>query len=185
MKIALIVGHEKKSKGAFSKTLGQAEYDWNTELANMARNYATMIGAEVQIFFRDVVGIAGAYKKALAWKPDALIELHFNAADGKASGTETLYNDAGDAKDVHEVIFAKKVNDAMVKALGLKDRGIKKRQPGDRGYGNINQTKSVPSILIESGFGDNPKDAKAMAANKNKLAKALINGTVDFLKEFV
>lgn len=184
MKIALIVGHEKKSKGAFSKTLGKSEYDWNGDLANKAQAYAKSIGAEAPIFLRDQVGISGAYRNALKVKPDALIEIHFNAADGKASGTETLYNDAGDAKNVHEVIFAKKVNDAMVKVLGLKDRGIKKRQPGDRGYGNINQTKSVPSILIETGFGDNPKDARAMEANKDKLAKAIINATVDFLKEF-
>lgn len=181
MRLALIVGHDKKAKGAFSKTIGQSEYTFNGELANIAKNYATSKGVACEVFYRDGVGIAGAVKNAMKWKPDCVIEWHFNAADGTASGTETLYSDHDDTDGINEVLFAKTVNNAMVGVLGLKDRGIKRLMPGGRGYGNLSVTKSIPSILIEPFFGDTPKDAKAAINNKQKLAQSVVDAFIKFM----
>jgi len=178
MKIGIIIGHTRQNKGAFSPTLKQSEYDWNGDLADKMKAYAEHKKHTLLIERRDIGGITGAYARAMKQKPDCLIELHFNAADGKASGTETLYADQADKKGINEIILAKMVNDEMVSALGLKDRGLKKRQPGDRGYGNIMQTKEIPSILIESGFGDNPKDAASMQKNKGALAIAIVDACI-------
>jgi N-acetylmuramoyl-L-alanine amidase len=181
MRLAIIVGHDKKSKGAFSKTLGVSEYDFNGEMAIMAKTYAEIKGVACEVFYRDGVGIAGAVKNALKFKPNCIIEWHFNAADGTASGTETLYSDHDDTDGINEVLFAKTVNNAMVGVLGLKDRGIKKLLPGGRGYGNLAVAKSVPSILIEPFFGDTPKDAKAAINNKQELAQSVVDAFIKFM----
>lgn len=175
MKLGIIIGHTRKAKGAYSKTLGQSEYEYNSELAELMVKHSGTFGIDVLIETRDVGGIAGAYARMLKRKPAAIIELHFNAATALATGTETLYADSKDMAGVREVILAKMVNDAMVKALGLKDRGIKKLMPGGRGYGNVAQTKNIPSILIEPFFGSNAKDSRSARDNKTRLAVGILS----------
>lgn len=183
IKLALIRGHTKTAGGAYSPFLKANEYTWNGDLINkIIQLNGDRKDFLVKEFLRDGIGIAGAYKNAMNWKPSAIIEVHFNAANGKAQGTETLYNDSGDFKGINEVVFAKMINDGMVQALGTKDRGIRKRLPSDRGYGNVSQTKSIPSILIEIGFGDNKADCALMEKNKLVLANEILRSTQFFFK---
>jgi N-acetylmuramoyl-L-alanine amidase len=74
--------------------------------------------------------------------------------------------------------LAGKLSLAMSEALSLPMRhrnGIKEISKGERGWYNVAQTLSVPSVLIESGFADNPIDSASMQKNKGALAGALVD----------
>ncbi len=68
----------------------------------------------------------------------------------------------------------------MLKALHLKDRKLKERDPGDRGYRSVSEL-NIPSALIEPFFGDNPMEAKRAHDNKGDLAFAIANAAKNFL----
>jgi N-acetylmuramoyl-L-alanine amidase len=107
------------------------------------------------------------------------MELHFNAANEKARGTETLYGD----QNPLSAEFARVVQDGICK-LFTRDpktnRGIKKLVEGDRGVTNVNILK-CPSILIEPFFGDETEDAKLGFQYQEALANVLVESMVNFL----
>lgn len=170
-KCAVIVGHTEKRPGAYSEALKKAEYAWNKDLATRI----SWLGGPVRIalFFRDGVGVAGAYKQAGEWGAHAAVELHFNASsNSSASGTETLYiSELG--KKLAEAIQAK-----MVKALELPDRGAKKPWQG-RGEASLTALP-VPSVIVEPFFGSNTDDAASAEERKQDLAEAIYSGVCDF-----
>lgn len=179
LRLAVIIGHTKRAQGANSKILG-SEYVYNTDLAHRIQKYAEGEGVQVSIFTRDKGGISGAFKAALATKPHAIMELHYNAFNGKASGSEVLFSDNFDKAGVKELALAHLVSRAMASALGITNRGVKEiAKRGERGFHNLAQTTHVPGILLESGFGDNPNDAGRMKARKWQLAKSIVDA---FLK---
>lgn len=175
MKIGIIVGHTKKAQGAYSKTLGESEYVYNFGLAELIRARAESLGDQVKIEKRDDGGISGAFKRILAWKPDCVIELHFNAANGKATGSECLFSDNYDKAGVRELALAHLLARGMADALGIVSRGVKERTSrGERGFNNLSQSTNTACVLIESGFGDNPADASRMKSRKGELAGAIV-----------
>lgn len=91
-KLAIVVGHTKRSPGAEGVyPISTYEYFWNKELAKHIQAFANMNNIECGIFFRDGIGIEGTYKLVKDWQPNTCIELHFNAFNSKVKGTETLY----------------------------------------------------------------------------------------------
>jgi len=183
-KLAIVVGHTAKSPGARAALpIDQHEYEWNKDLAQrMAKAAATARGAPdvaVEIFLRDRVGIAGAYANAKAWGADGAMELHFNAATPAASGTETLFH-----TDVSRWL-AEAVHGATLRALGLRDRGVKTpaQASGGRGERNLSQMGARPSILTEPFFGSNPGDAAIAHECKDALAAAQVSAALDYLLE--
>lgn len=175
-RLGIVVGHTKAAPGAFSKTLNQSEYVYNSDLAEKIKAYGAKVGVEVFIEKRDVGGVTGAFKRILAKKPAAIIELHFNAANGKASGAETLFSDNYDRAGADELALAFLLAKNMAKVLGIPNRGVKERgTKGERGFFNLMQTTQIASVLIESGFGDNPVDAKAMRDKKDALAQTIVD----------
>ncbi len=85
---------------------------------------------------------------------EVLVSLHCNAANGKAHGTETFYRGS------HNASFARACNDAVVSALGTRNRGIKlEAQSQHKRLAVLNFPKSC---LIELGFIDHPDDRAAL-----------------------
>ena len=179
LKLALVVGHEQGAQGAKAvPPIDQHEYVWNTELAQMmVAHINTLSDAEAKIFFRDTVGIVGAYNAAKEWGADAAIELHFNSAGPTATGTETLF-----LTPVSKPL-AEAVQDATLATLGLKDRGVKTPQQasGGRGTKSLSQMGPKPSILTEPFFGSNASDAATAAQRKAALAAAQAQAAVNLL----
>lgn len=170
-RLSLIVGHEKTAQGAWGEwPIGMHEYLFNRVFAQEIAYFLHSVGHDTSVILRDGIGIAGAYKIAMEKSPSAIIELHFNAADKKATGTETLILTDGDMPGIHEKLFAEEIQKTMVEVLGLRDRGVKDKSRGDRGAFNLDQTKMVPSILIEPAFGDNPSDAIVLMSKRVELA---------------
>lgn len=97
-----------------------------------------------------------------------LLELHFNASNNSsATGVETLISDVAstNSKD-----FAKEINDATVKILGLKDRGVKTESQSHRGKLGFMRGEGIRS-LVEICFISNCGDVDKWFENKELLAK--------------
>jgi len=173
-KLAVVVGHTKRSPGAYGQEpVGRNEYYWNSDLAARMKDQGPAHGLSLEVFFRDNGGVAGAYSRARDWGADGAIELHFNAATPAASGTETIV--------VTEVSkpLARAVQEAMVEALDLRDRGVKEPWQG-RGHGSLTQLE-VPSVLIEPFFGSNTGDCARAEERKDRLATALVEAAAGVL----
>src|SRR6185312_3846201 len=92
MKFAIVVGHEADAPGARGiAPLNCYEYEYNKGLAGLLSASLLDLSVMSEFFFRDHVGIVGAYKEVNEYNPDGVVELHFNASCGQASGTETLF----------------------------------------------------------------------------------------------
>jgi len=170
MKLAIVIGHTRKSPGAFSPHLQQSEYDFNTDIAI---RILALAGEHVGVFRRDGHGVAGAYAQAKAWGATAVVELHFNSsANPEAHGTETLWK-----TPVSETL-ARSVQAAMVRALDLKHRGAKLPWQG-RGEASLTALPNIPSIIVEPFFGSNPTDCARVSERKDQLARAILEGAIN------
>jgi N-acetylmuramoyl-L-alanine amidase len=185
MKLAVIVGHSKQGKGAKAVApLRQFEYDYNNEIAQLMFRSAMSQGLEVAIFHRDDIGVSGVGKAVDNWiaKTDigCSIELHFNAANGIARGTEILYDaDPAGGKDFADICIGELYR--CFKREGKQQRGVKLLSPGDRGHYNL-QVVHRPAILVEPAFGDNAEDARMLADYKQPYADALVRSAILYMK---
>ncbi|NNJ67894.1 MAG: N-acetylmuramoyl-L-alanine amidase [Boseongicola sp.] len=179
--LGIVVGHMKSAQGAFATSpINASEYEWNSHLAGLILAECAARNVEAQVFYRDGVGISGAYKQVDAYGATCVLELHFNAAKGNARGTETLYD--GDTNKMSES-WANALQVAMVDVYGRTgsaDRGLKERDPGDRGYKSLSSS-DIPSALIEPFFGDHPGDAHLGHETKKALAAAIAETAATWL----
>ena len=102
-------------------------------------------------------------------KGDLAIACHLNAGPVTATGTEVLHSGS-----VNGEKLAKLVNTAIVKTLGLRDRGLKVITIKDRGGRLVVGTKP-PCILPELFFLSNNNDYKIGTAKRKELAKAIVD----------
>lgn len=192
VRLALVVGHTSKARGA---TLhgGGSEYQYNSKVAERALKFARDVAfdeIDVLVVYRDSVGIQGAYDKVIDFDPDAVIELHFNAFNGRVAGTEILYHDDKDLDPKLERDFAKHILQAMYDVFrpGAKPtdkalRGEKEvKTSEERGWYNVSRAIEFPSVLVEPFFGDTASEAKLGREKLDQYAQMLITSTVDFFK---
>lgn len=179
--LVVVVGHTKADGGA-TFALGGNEYKYNSAVAAEMKLYAKAKypNFRVEVVFRDGVGISGAYAKAKTFKPDACIELHFNAANKKAVGTETL-----STNESMDKMFSGVIQSAMCRVFERtgQSRGVKILKKGDRGAGNIYSLPGVANCLVEPFFGDTPSDAKLGQEKQSAYARALVDATVSFVSK--
>ena len=181
MKLGLVIGHERRAPGAtMAQPYGISEYKYNTGIARLAVDHAERYhpDVDVHVITRDQIGVAGAYAQALAKHCDCVIELHFNAANGKAAGTETLCS--GEPIDM---AFAQVVQDKVEAVFGRidggrGDRGLKKNPP--RGGASVNGFKGKANCLVEPFFGDNPAEAELAMNRQAQYAASLIEAVVEW-----
>ncbi len=166
---ALVVGHRRGAKGAQGELDGSriTEWDYNRKLAEDIAGRCEL--AEVLVIYRDDTrdGYAKLPAKINALLPKFVVSLHANAADGVAGGTETLYfHTSAEGKKLAGV-----VQKHLVQAMGLADRGSKRRRSADRG-GTLLAGTWAPAVIAEPFFIDNPRDLKRAVARQGRLAKA-------------
>lgn len=161
MKLAIVVGHNARAQGAVRPDTGESEFLWNSRLAAMIEEEARRFHKiKVQTFFREHCGsyrreIAKVYGETDAWGADATVELHFNSHHNpSATGTETL--SSGSKASLR---FCEALQDRMLYALGLRDRGTKVVRTG-RGSASLISGRA-PAALIEPYFGSSPKGQAA------------------------
>ena len=116
-KIGVIVGHEKKAPGArLSKPWLTHEYYYNSEIAQlMFTEGEKLANVDVEIFYRDGVGISGAYMKARA--------ATFLCFMGDFEAAKQSLQDA-EALDPLLPIWAGELMGAVLYASGLFDKAL-------------------------------------------------------------
>ncbi|MCB1368096.1 MAG: N-acetylmuramoyl-L-alanine amidase [Rhodobacteraceae bacterium] len=134
-RLAIVVGHNSEKQGAVRGDTGETEFVWNSDMAKMIEGEAQAYpDLEVKTFYRQpglgyTREIRRVYEETDRWGANATVELHFNSsASPNASGAETLTSGTPAS-----MALAVSVNQEMVAALGLKDRGVKTRSASDRG----------------------------------------------------
>lgn len=162
-KVALVVGHKVTSRGASNKSSGMTEFDFNSALAKDIKEIVS--GVYVDIVYRRT------YRQLPDdinnQHPDFIISLHCNAFDCEATGTETLYYyKSSKGKKIAAVLQNK-----IVKALGLADRGLKPRGSEGRGGYLLRYTKA-PIALTEAFFIDNDHDLSIALKHRDSLVAA-------------
>ena len=151
-RVALVIGHNSKSKGAYVKgSINQFEYDFNGEVAAIIQSRA-YAGLETKIFRRVYnpsysSEMSAVYSQVNAWNPDFILELHFNSYPG-GDYSFMLYN----ANSSKSKAIAQEVNDVFIKHTGFKSQqknGGKTSK--DRGWQSLSKSKA-PCVLTEPFF---------------------------------
>lgn len=172
-KVIIDPGHGGKDPGAESSGRFEREYNFslslkvNALLMNeprikpyMTRTDDTFISLDDRASFANNL------------KADLFISLHANKSDSaSASGTETFYYHS------YSQTFAQIIHKHVLKAAGLKDRGVK-----NEGFVVIRKT-TMPAILIESGFLSNKTDNSVLfdETKQNEIAKEIVAGIKEYL----
>ena len=160
MNIAFVLGHHEKAKGKLSNYFGLTEWDFYNQVLKHLKNPTVFYhNPNMRAYLPRQIETGN---KLNAYPFDLVIELHFNAFNGKATGVETLYHH----KSVKGKQYAEKFNEVCVRWTGLRLRGAKPLSSNSQnGFGFLNSNKH-PSILIEPFFGDNENDCKAVQSPK-------------------
>lgn len=174
--IALVVGHEPAKPGATGRWLDDHfrekminEYSYNVLVSRLTRD---MLDSAPDLKVLDIRRQkAGGYGKlpaaVNATGAHFALELHFNAFNETATGTETLHWHRS-ARGKH---FAGIVQRHMLIALGLRDRGLKAIDEDGRGGWFLGKTR-MPAVITEPFFGSNPKEMEHAMRHTDKLAAA-------------
>ena len=162
-KCALVIGHKKSSPGASNKESGLTEFAFNEKLAMEIENEIN--DPSIQRVYRRTYNSLPNDINEL--NPDFIISLHCNAFNETASGTEVLYYH----RSTKGKLMAEILNESLVDALGLSNRGIKPKSAEDRG-GYLLKSTAAPCVIAEPFFIDNNSDLKAVNDNRDALIKA-------------
>ncbi len=173
-KIALIIGHNKMSKGAYSQIVG-SEYDY---WLNVAYRIKERIPELVDIYERKpnnnyVAEMNEVLKELNSKDYKYCLELHFNShTDNKANGALTLiYPNNNFSKKLSEEFLSKLNKEFDVKIRGVYESPSSK----DRGGYGIYKAKHN-YILLEPFFASNDEEA---------LRFSVVSDVVDFFVRFL
>lgn len=165
LRVALVVGHNSKRKGAYAPgPIGEYEYTFNGRVADLLEERQPS-GSVVKVFRRTSLGsyskeIDRTYSEVSAWVPDIIVELHFNGYNGRTGYSCMLSAKSSPLSIEIGNVFQGKV----VEATGFKDRGVIQVGRSDRG-GRALYALDIPTIITEPFFGDYLPHATAIHNN--------------------
>lgn len=177
-KVALIIGHNKRSKGAFSIIVGDEFGYWK----NIAEKIKYEIPEIVDIYEREPnTNYVREMNKLLVelnkHNYEYCLELHFNSAlDSKANGCECLiYKGNKKAKELSTNFMARLQNIFNSKVRGVIEIADSKTRGG---YGICNSKDTY--VLLEPFFGSNVDESL-----KFSVVKDVVELFVNFIKDTV
>jgi len=153
MRVALIIGHTEYKQGARNVRANQCEYEWNESIA-----YGVAEGLPLEfkpnVLLKDDLDEDSFIDMVNMFKPELVLELHFNSSDKSFhAGCEALVVN-GDAVSLS---LAADFCGRYCERFGSRNRGPKLIGDKDRGYRNISRF-NAPAILLEPFFGSNRGD---------------------------
>lgn len=179
--LVLVVGHTMKSPGA-AFALGENEYQYNKKVADLCEKYISdyEIDVKIEVVLRDRIGLSGAYEKVKSLRPDACIELHFNAFNKRVTGTETLCSANSEDRKFTEIVHK---NICKVFERDGLSRGIKVIPRSGRGGFSVNALEGIPNCLVEPFFGDVESEAKMGQEKQGTYARSIVDSVCLYFKE--
>lgn len=179
-KVALIIGHNKRSKGAFSMIVGDEFGYWK----NIAYKIKSTIPEMIDIYEREPnQNYVREMNKVLVelnkHNYEYCLELHFNSAlDSKANGCECLiYKGNKKAKKLSTNFMARLQNVFNSKVRGVIEIGDSKTRGG---YGICNSKDTY--VLLEPFFGSNVDESLKFSVIKD-VVELFVSFIVDTVKE--
>ena len=192
--IFLDPGHGGSDSGAVSG--GVREKDLTLSVYNKVSSKLASLGYTV-LTSRNVdkdVDLVDRAEQANNANADMLLSIHFNAGGrGVARGIETYYYQAtadrvpkinkGNHNNAERLErsrkLANKVQQNLLYQTGANDRGVK------RASFTVLRETSIPSILVELGFIDNPEERNKIKTNEyqERLANGIVDGIVEYYKQ--
>lgn len=178
-------GHGGSDPGSLEKVNGvevqggAKEKDLNLSIALKVRDKLQNMGIIVYMS-RDTdkfVSLQDIAAGANSVNPDIFISIHQNSFEkSSANGIETYWYKGNADKSL-----ATSLQDKLIKNTNANNRGIKTEE-----FYVIKNT-NMPSSLVECGFITNPSEVSKLKTSdyQNKIADAIANGAVDYLKELV
>jgi N-acetylmuramoyl-L-alanine amidase len=151
IKAAIIVGHSSEDGGAYNGNIKINEFDYNKRVANLIQAHSKKI--DIEIVYRDTT-YSALPKKVNMLIPYAVISLHCNAFNTKASGFEVLSSGSKGSLKLANIISDNCYNEIFDK---IPNRGIKIKKLHDGGGLILHKTKA-PCVLLEPFFIDNDTD---------------------------
>src|SRR5690625_3189493 len=178
--VAIDAGHGMNTPGKRTPD-GEREWSFNKVVAESAIKYLNDYEGVKTIRLDDPTGkrdvpLKERTDKANREKADILISCHHNANTGRWgiwTGTET-YTYVGTWRGAEKL--AEIVHKRVVKAYGLRDRGLKKAN-----FHMLRESR-MDAILVEGGFMDSTIDIKKMRDKKvlDNAGKAIAEGVAEY-----
>lgn len=174
MKIFIDAGHNYSGRDTGASGFGLREEVVSFEIADQLRRLLENAGHVIKMSRNsatDNVGdsvsdsINGRVNMANRWGADLFLSIHCNAGGGE--GTETLVY----CKEGRAAAFAERIQDAVIKCLETKDRGVKARPD----LGVLKLTKCT-AVLVETAFIDHESDAWLLKNRVEQFAQAIFEG---------
>ena len=172
-KVFVGVGHGGSDSGAVKYII---EKEYTLKVAKLVAEYLKARGIEYKLSrTADVdTDMNSKAKMCNDYKPDLVIDIHFNAGGGK--GFEVYRYSGGGTS----LTLANNIN-AEVKKI-MSSRGVKtKLGSNGKDYFAIIRDTNAPAALLEGGFVDSKSDADFIKANYKKLAEAYAKGILKTL----
>ena len=177
-KVYLDPGHGGADAGAIGTTYGTKEKDVALDVTKRVASKLRDKGYVVEESRTTDVypSLSQRYNDANNKGADIFVSMHFNSATASsAQGIETLYRVDGRTSNV----LADQIQDEMIDATGLRNRGLKQRSD----LAVLNGTK-MPAVLVEGGFLSNSSEENLIksASYRETLANAIVKGIEDYFK---
>jgi len=177
-KVAFVIGHNQGSQGAINN-LGESEWKFNQlvfdEIRDLKPNFM------VKKFLRPPYVSYGSQVEDIveqlkSYKPDLVINMHFNGGSSKATGTEALVLEKTGANDN---LFADIFTDEVAKEYGLKQRyddgvfEISAKHNGGYMLRRLNES-GYTAVLIEPAFNSAIAADQQVFKDKLRYAKVIV-----------
>lgn len=173
MAIYLSAGHHNRDSGA----IGVGGRQENKETVKLRDKILKHIkpGHKV-ITDRDEETLAQYLRRIGPGNASVVLEVHFDSANGTASGTTALYM-TGASKN--SVTFADQLSQTVAATLGITNRGAKSETDSARGRLGLVHKEGI-TALLEICFIDNPDDMAKYDDHWDQVAKAIADVLMKF-----
>ncbi|PKM51335.1 MAG: hypothetical protein CVV02_06945 [Firmicutes bacterium HGW-Firmicutes-7] len=180
--VVIDTGHGGKDPGASAN--GYYEKDLNLAITHYLKEYLDA-DSSIKVYYTRLddtfIELVARTDFANEVEADFLISIHNNALGETANGTETIYFKDADRSGLNSNELAAILQQNIVNAVGLKNRGIK-----DNNSLSILRRSNMPAAIVEVGFVTSKIDiAKISDKNVQKnAAKAIYNSIVQVFAEY-
>jgi hypothetical protein len=143
--IAVVIGHDYISKGAYSDYINEYEFDYNSAVAKIT-GLNTYTHSPSKSYTHKM---QSTYRQLDQYS--LTLEMHFNAASEGVQGVEALYYGG----NVEGKRIAQLYCDLVAKEYGVRNRGAKPlSSDADRGFRAVASGKAT-GLILEPFFGSN------------------------------